>query len=953
MIARQFTGGSSSLAVRLAFGVVADRDRRAWLIETGEEVGHDGPEGAAVVLGARDSDPARVAIACADLAGLVEVGGTVIAGAGIDLGEGFVSARLAGATGDRRDAVIAALRVLKLGGAWRLGERTATLVALFGVAATKPVGAAAEQAIGEGRWAAVILASAAADVLGPEQLVRVLALRTPDGVDPMPEGVPSVLAANLRRVLEQYSGPRRLELVLDLWEHVCAGQLAGLARARLAASHDLTVLEPLRERYRQFAEAQAIELVENHDYRPFTVLHGIQFRPTWRHFWKHCVERLIQDALAATALLRAAVAVHELGADVGIARVRGEIEAVSALFTRSEINKARRPVGELTTLPARPIGHLREIDTALRQQQLRGAAFERFLRTRLRTALAYATIVRDEVVDLFRNALPVESLPETWDSGSLRAWRAVAGYPAQHPPQHWHCEPLVRKHDQPSLADRLAEDASAVDRGCDLLWLADLADAMARALGHAGAVSVPSYRVPVFDTNPPAPQPDPLTPRAESIPLAVAGAAQLLALGAAAPDRCRDWVSLCEGLMRSGAVAQALTSEFDIAEAVLAHDGAVLPGTGLRIQFARTAGRLAEWSDYMGNCIAGPWYQREAVRGRSILLALRDERDVIVVNAELRRGRGWLVNEIAGRFNRDPDPAVHQALREWAATLPVAEPQAEPADPVDAIPPVRVRRAAPNPLREVAPLLRDAAGKAMIESEPGLRVLTALAGDRDGDPKSLTALRRSPADRLGRICANALAAEPSTLPRLWTASGTRPLAAALEALDPALLSRYPRLTALRADAPIPSKTLRAMVKDPDIAIARTMDLVGLRLRAALGRLARADDPALAHALTRNPLADMLCPLIISTTLAPDLRIPLTAISEPRAVTVPGYPVTSLSDPTGPWQTARVAARELGVDEFGSDSEAFWTRIADHGLRIPASWLGPGGWPALWSRAHSH
>ncbi|MGW4249559.1 hypothetical protein, partial [Nocardia sp. NPDC004722] len=238
------------MAVRLAFGLVAERDRHAWLIETGEVVGHDGPEGAAVVLGPRDSDSVRVAIACADLAGLVELGGVVIAGAGIDLGDGFVSARLAGASGDRRDAVLAALRVLKLGGAWRLGERGATLVALFGVTATKPVGAAAEQAIGEGHWAPVLLASAAAELLGPEQLVRVLALRAPDDVDPIPDGAPSVLAAHLRRVLEPYSPRRRLDLVLDLWKQVCDRQLADADRRLLiplssSSGEGLRLIEPV------------------------------------------------------------------------------------------------------------------------------------------------------------------------------------------------------------------------------------------------------------------------------------------------------------------------------------------------------------------------------------------------------------------------------------------------------------------------------------------------------------------------------------------------------------------------------------------------------------------------------------------------------------------------------------------------------------------------------------
>ncbi|WP_157184861.1 hypothetical protein [Nocardia niigatensis] len=940
------------MAVLLAFGVVAERDRRAWLVETGEEIDHDGPEGAAVVLGGRDSDPARVAIACADLAGLIELGGTVIAGAGIDLGEGFVSARLAGAGGDRRDAVLAALRVLKVGGGWRLGERTATLVALFGVTATKPVGAAAEQAIGEGRWAAVVLASAAADLLGPEQLVRVLELRAPDGIDPVPDGAASVLAANLRRVLEQYSRPGRLELVLDLWAEVCARQQGVLERERLVASNDLSGLEALRERHRQFDERRMIELARGANSATLTLLEAIRFRPTWRTLWKHCVERLIQDALAATVLLRAAVAVREVGVVAGIDRVRDEIAVVSGMLSRRDLQSAAYTVDELNALPARPAVHVREIDAWLRQQQPRNTAYERFVRARMRTALAYATVVQERCRALLVQEIPATSLPENWDSESLRAWRAVAGYTAQRAPQDWHCAPLAPTLGRPSLSMRLAENPTAAERAGDLLWLADLADAMAQARGHDAAVLEYDFRVPVFDTNPPARQPDPLTPRSDSIPLAVAGAAQLLDLGAAAPARCREWARLCAGLMGSGVVAAALSSEFEIAEPVLEHDGGLLPGTALRIQIARTAARLAEWSDYMGNCIAGHWYQTRAVRGRSILIALRDERDVLQVNAELRRtGRGWAVTEIAGRFNEDPDPAVRQAVRDWAATLPAEEPEAGSAEVLNVEPPARARRSAPDPVREVGPALHEAVRKAMVDSEAALRVLAALAGDPDGDPKTLTTLRRSGVDRLSGLCAAFLGAEPAALPALWAATGSRPLTAAIESLDAALLARYPRLHTITDDAPIPSKRLRALVKEPDIANARSMNLVAQRVRAALGRLARRVDPAFTHALVRQPVADLLCPLILATTCAPTPTGPVTSISAPRATTVPGYPTTSLSDPDGPWLTAWPAALELGSPDPGRDNAIFWNHIADHGLLIPTAYLTPGGWPALWSRAH--
>ncbi|NEA21687.1 hypothetical protein, partial [Actinomadura bangladeshensis] len=91
---------------------------------------------------------------------------------------------------------------------------------------------------------------------------------------------------------------------------------------------------------------------------------------------------------------------------------------------------------------------------------------------------------------------------------------------------------------------------------------------------------------------------------------------------------------------------------------------------------------------------------------------------------------------------------------------------------------------------------------------------------------------------------------------------------------------------------------------------------------------------------------LLCALAVAVTCsAPGAD--LAVVAPPRTVTVPGYPATSLADEDGPWQRALPAARELGAD-----TSVFWDEIAEHGLRVPASWLAHGGWPALWSRAHA-
>lgn len=84
--------------------------------------------------------------------------------------------------------MLAALEFLGVEGADRLEDRAGTLVALFGTSATKRVGAAANAAVAEQRWAALQLASAASDLVGPEQVEQLLALSAPDGVDPFPRG---------------------------------------------------------------------------------------------------------------------------------------------------------------------------------------------------------------------------------------------------------------------------------------------------------------------------------------------------------------------------------------------------------------------------------------------------------------------------------------------------------------------------------------------------------------------------------------------------------------------------------------------------------------------------------------------------------------------------------------------------------------------------------------------
>ena len=215
------------------------------------------PRGTPVAVGPAVAGEAAGAAARELLSELVAAAGTVAADAGVDLGNGFRSARLDGIVsraeghggGDRRDAVLAVLGVPRF--AERLGPPAALLVALFGPEATRPLGAATLRAIDEGQWAVLRFAVAAAGVLGPEQVAEVLRLRAPRGVDPFPDGLASLTGAQLGVVLAPYETRRRLTLLTGLWERVCATRAAVQRRERLLGSQEpfRALASDLRERW--------------------------------------------------------------------------------------------------------------------------------------------------------------------------------------------------------------------------------------------------------------------------------------------------------------------------------------------------------------------------------------------------------------------------------------------------------------------------------------------------------------------------------------------------------------------------------------------------------------------------------------------------------------------------------------------------------------------------------
>jgi len=971
----------------LAGGVVPGADLRVWPL---------GPlaPGAPVVVGPRSADDEAVGRARRALRVLVTAGGTVAAGADVALGPDFRSARVDGGAGDRRDATLAALPVPGVD----LGPPLGLLVALFGPTATRPLGAAARAAIEAGRWPVLRFAAAASDVLGPEQLVALLDLRAPDGVDPFPDGLPSVVGGHLARVLAPVPRPRRLALLTDLWSRVCAAGAVRQRVARLRAARTrVSRLDEMRARYRREGEAMVLEHLHGTFGPDVTLAEAALWRPPpW--YWSRRTDGLLHDALAATVLARVAVSAVDHGLDRALADHRHEIEACVRELVEGEAPGWGQRRQGLPPSPASYVRDLQHIDDA------------RFLTPRLGRAGDYAEMMLYAVrTFLDENATsPPEALVE-WSGRHLGPWRAAVGYLSPDRLATWEQQPMWSPGSA-TLSARLRaspDDPAAVETIGDLLWFAELADALARLRGHEAAVTHYEWGAPWFDADP-ATVTEPLVPRFDSVARAAAATAQLVDLGGTVP-RTSSWGDLVTGLLDSAAVAAALTGSFVVPDSVAATDATVVPGTDVRVEVARNGRQLAEWSDYMGNCIAGQHYVDAATAGRAALLALRDSDGRIVANVELRPStHGWRVDEFRARFNDDPPATLASRVEAWAATLvraapattdlaPPEPPAPRPRTAARSRPPSRASLvaeplgaraatalAAPSSVDAAAVLAGLADHVAVVSRLPSADLASLDAGlpprslrdgpaprlgpaggrgvarrPRSGDPApvfpvragrppaevgavsrdALTALRRVSPATLTRACRLALVS-PSGLADLWRASAVRPLAAAVADLPGA-----DRLAPLLVDAPLPG-SLRPLARRPHIAPARTADLVALRVRAALGILLRGDAPELAAAVRAAPDAGLVRAAALAVTTWGPTTLATAPVAPRGRVRLPGYPVSSLRD--AGWQAAWPDARELGADD-----DVFWDHIAAHGLLLPASWLTGGGWPALWSRTTTH
>ncbi|AGZ42106.1 hypothetical protein [Actinoplanes friuliensis] len=883
--------------------------------------------GTPVAVGPADEGPAN---ALARLHALVAAGGVIAAGAGVDLGDGFRSARIDGGVGDRRDAVLAALSVPAF--ADHLGAPTALLVALFGPFATRPLGTVTLETIAAGRWPILRYAVACSDLLGPEQLVQLLALRAPEGVDPFPAGLPSVVATQLRRVTAGFSAPRRLRVLTDLWEQACGSSADRARRERIRGSqgrHDR--YEELFERRRRHES----DLITAALHRHFCAEPSLADVALWSppaQVWVARADRIRDDAFAATVLARVAATAAEAGPEEALRRHQHEIAAGAATLSKRAASAASRAVPGLTGHPARPAVYLRDIHERIPVGVPLSPKRVVFLRDRFALARDYGQVAL-AACNLFLTGNPESSADgrdarSIWLRTGLRPWREQVGYFSPDRLPGWDLEP----EDGAEPLGRRPADTETV---ADLLWYAELADAVARLNGHAAA-RLERERHQLFpDTNPAPEQEEPAT-----VADFAAGAAQLAELGGAVPPRARTWTEVVAGLHQVVEAATAQSGRFVVPPAVDAFEGQLLPGSGMRMEIARTALQLVGWAGYMGNCIAEEPYPEDAAKGRVMLVALRGPDGRIRANVEVRlTGRGWRLAQIQGRFNDDPDPELRRSTEEWVASLPrtVVPP---PADSVPEPAPAR-RPARPSPARRIVADLGDQLGDLAAGTVGPAPVLAALIDAPDG-PEALVALRRSSPATLLRAVRRALAG-PVTLDELWAASARRPLAEAVAALSDEEVRD--RLAPLTVDAPLPG-ALRKLARLPRIAPARTADQVAIRVRAALGTLIRIDAPELSAAMTSRPHAELLRAgaLAVTSWGGLDGNRPVIAVMARRRIRVPGYPQTTLRDDL--WQQAWPGAEELGAAR-----DVFWDAIAAKGLLVPASWLEPAGWPALWARAH--
>src|SRR5262249_3487759 len=156
-------------------------------------------------------------------------------------------------------------------------------------------------------------------------------------------------------------------------------------------------------------------------------------------YWSYWLNRTMHDAIAATVLLRTAVAVADHGLAEGLARCRDQIAAAPMLLSDTAAGAAARPVPGLLGIPARPGCYLRQLDRWLARGTVLDWSTSSFITQRLAHANAYGQVVHQLVREFLWEAgkAATDARMRSWDCGHLRRWREVVGYSPVRPPGEW------------------------------------------------------------------------------------------------------------------------------------------------------------------------------------------------------------------------------------------------------------------------------------------------------------------------------------------------------------------------------------------------------------------------------------------------------------------------------------------------------------------------------------
>jgi len=795
--------------VRLAHNVTLEDGSGVWLVEEpGLEVRDSGDDpGAVIVVGPPGASKSKLIRVRRKARQLARAGGPAAAAAGVDLGGGYRSARLEGpANGSRRNDVLAALTALGVSEVERLGDRRGVMVALFGLSATKRVGAAAWKAAAETRWSALRLAVAASDLLTPARLEDLLAMEAPPGAEVVPPCDIDDLARNMASVLDRYSEQRRLAILCSLWDDVANWNIATQRLRRGRSRRSRFSMATYNKWKTATGRAEDSYWSGKLGTGRRSAAEMLRWTPSNRD-WSDSLRWVSSECMAATALMLTALDAEDKPIEAAItAHLQCFLYLHWAGFSQgpdSPCVRAHR-IADATSKASDPwiLGNRIYVDRQPVDRRELSAFFAPLFEDVSEMALATLRWAESLLAALRR------ARPPLGEPGSMVEWREAAGW--IRAPDDWE---ISLFGNGPTLADRSAwepgRSPSELEQPEDLLWLADLADVLAVCHGNSQArLGRLNAALPWFDcTTPTPPNLDPFAPRQESVPLALAGAAQVVSLGIFPPRRASSWRSIVDHL---AARVRALNVSFELAEEIEALDGANLPGTDLRAEVARTPGQLVEWGNYMGNCIAG---YSEEVNQSFALLALLGPSKTIQANVALRRTGGfWRVIEALARFN-NPIPADLEAvLYRWAAGIGPAPDSSVPDVSTDVAPRPRRRRPDSSRARQLTAteVLSSHLG-APLEQPAVLWASEILGGIAQqlgwrGHGSSLglyDALERAPRPQLAAAVGGWFG--PTTfLSELWHATSIRPLEAALVSVaesTPTLGSYLSRLTGCPRTAP--------------------------------------------------------------------------------------------------------------------------------------------------------